>query len=232
LFPSQDVLPSGGFGNLIVLPLQRAVRNAGNTEFLDESLEPYRDQWSYLASIPKITPDRLAELITDGDEDGALAVRPTADRSDPPWRPPRTLRERLSETRLPESIDITLADRLYVDRSKLPPTLAHAIRRLATFSNPMFAELQRMRLSVARTPRVIGCFEDLDGYLALPRGCLADVASLVGELGVQLNVRDERVAGETVELEFSGELNGSQQSAVRALPSARRRSPVRTPWLG
>ncbi len=137
--------------------------------------------------------------------------------SDPPWRPPRTLRERLSETRLPESIDTTLADRVYIDRSKLPPTLAHAIKRLATFSNPMFAELQRMRLSVARTPRVIGCFEDLDRYLALPRGCLADVASLVGELGVQLNLRDERVAGETVELEFSGGLNDSQHSAARAL---------------
>jgi len=217
LFPSQDVLPSGGFGNLIALPLQRDARNGGNTEFLDERLEPHRDQWSYLSSLPKITPDRLTELIAHGDEDGALAVRPVADRTDPPWRPPRTLRERLSETRLPESIDTTLADRVYIDRSKLPPTLAHAIRRLATFSNPMFAELQRMRLSVARTPRVIGCFEDLDGYLALPRGCLADVASLVGELGVQLNLRDERVAGETVELEFSGELNGSQHSAARAL---------------
>ena len=62
LFPSQDVLPSGGFGNLIALPLQRAARNAGNTEFLDDKLEPHRDQWSYLASIPKITPHRLAEL--------------------------------------------------------------------------------------------------------------------------------------------------------------------------
>ena len=180
LFPSQDVLPSGGFGNLIALPLQREARNAGNTEFLDDELEPHRDQWSYLASIPKITPDRLAELIANGDEDQILAVRPATDPSDRPWRPPRTLRERLSETRLPESIDATFADRVYIDRSRLPPTLAHALRRLATFSNPMFTELQRMRLSVARTPRVIGCFEDLDRYLALPRGCLADVAALIG----------------------------------------------------
>ena len=91
-------------------------------------------------------------------------MRSTTDPSDPPWRPPRTLRERLSETRLPESIEATLADRVYIDRSKLPAALAHAIRRVATFSNPMFTELQRMRLSVARTPRVIGCFEDLDTY--------------------------------------------------------------------
>ncbi len=217
LFPSQDVLPSGGFGNLIALPLQRAPRNAGNTEFLDDRLEPHRDQWSYLASIPRITPHRLTALVVDGDEDGALAVRPATNQSDPPWRPPRTLRERLSETRLPESIEATLADRVYIDRSNLPPTLAHAIRRLATFSNPMFTELQRMRLSVARTPRVIGCFDDLDRHLALPRGCLSDVVSLVGELGVKLDLRDKRVDGETVGVEFCGELNNSQHSAARAI---------------
>ena len=217
LFPSQDILPSGGFGNLIALPLQQAARNAGNTEFLDDSLEPHRDQWAYLASIAKITPQRLAELITDGDDDRALAVRPATDPSERPWRPPRTLRERLSETRLPESIEATLADRVYIDRSEIPPTLAHAIRRLATFSNPMFTELQRMRLSVARTPRVIGCFDDLDRYLALPRGCLADIVSLVGELGVKLDLHDERVDGEALELEFRGKLNEPQRSAARAV---------------
>ena len=56
LFPNQDVLPTGGFGNLIALPLQRSARHHGNTEFLDQQLKPYRDQWRYLASIRKITP--------------------------------------------------------------------------------------------------------------------------------------------------------------------------------
>jgi hypothetical protein len=217
LFPSQDVLPSGGFGNLIALPLQRAARIAGNTEFVDDMLEPYGDQWSYLASLPKITPMPVTELIADGGEDRALAVRPATDRSEPPWRPTRTLRERLSETRLPESIEATIADRVYIDRLKLPPTLAHVIRRLATFSNPMFMELQRMRLSVARTPRVIGCFDDLDSYLAVPRGCLPNVVSVLGDLGVKLNLRDERVTGETLDLEFRGELNESKRSAAHAV---------------
>ena len=217
LFPSQDVLPSGGFGNLIALPLQRSARDAGNTEFLDHQLQPHRDQWSYLASIPKITPQRLTELIVDGDDDRALGLRLDTELTDEPWRPRRTLRDRLSETRLPDSIEATLADRIYIDRSTLPPALAHAIRRLATFSNPMFTELQRMRLSVARTPRVIGCFEDLDGYLALPRGCLTDVVSLLKDLGVNLDLRDKRVDGEALEFEFRGELNESQRSAAQAV---------------
>ncbi len=48
LFPAQDYLPRGGFGNLIALPLQRTPREAGNTCFLDSELIPYADQWSYL----------------------------------------------------------------------------------------------------------------------------------------------------------------------------------------
>jgi hypothetical protein len=43
-FPSQDNMPSGGFGNLIALPLQHAPRLAGNSVFLDTNFEPYSDQ--------------------------------------------------------------------------------------------------------------------------------------------------------------------------------------------
>jgi len=217
LFPSQDVLPNGGFGNLIALPLQREARKAGNTEFLDAELEPHRDQWAYLASIPKITPERLGELLAASDDDVTLAGEPDGDGRDAPWRPPRTLRQRLTEVSLPASLTVTIADRLYVERGAVPPALAHAIRRLATFSNPMFMELQRMRMSVARTPRVIACFNDLGEHLALPRGCLADLEALLDDVGVQLELRDERVDGEPLTVAFQGELSSSQRQAADGL---------------
>ncbi len=37
------MLPNGGFGNLIALPLKREARKLGNTEFLNEELEPHGD---------------------------------------------------------------------------------------------------------------------------------------------------------------------------------------------
>ena len=55
LFPNQDTLPKGGFGNLIALPLQKQARQQGNTVFLDEEFHPYADQWSFLASLQKIS---------------------------------------------------------------------------------------------------------------------------------------------------------------------------------
>ena len=217
LFPSQDVLPNGGFGNLIALPLQLEARKVGNTEFLNDDLKPHEDQWSYLAALPRITPEQLGDLVANAGEDGDLAVAADQTDRDAPWRPSQMLRDRLEKTAMPKSVEVTIGDRLYFKRSAIPASLAHALRRLATFSNPAFLELQRMRLSVARTPRVIGCFDDLDRYLALPRGCLADATALLAELRVRLELRDERVDGAPLTVGFEAKLDASQLEAVQAL---------------
>jgi hypothetical protein len=74
LLPNQDVLPEGGFGNLIAAPLQGRRRKNGLTTFLDPgTLEPYEDQWVFLSML-----DRLS------------AVTPTASHVRPaeqPWAP-------------------------------------------------------------------------------------------------------------------------------------------------
>jgi hypothetical protein len=51
LFPNQDTMPKGGFGNLIALPLQKGPREQGFSVFVDPDLRPYPDQWAFLASI-------------------------------------------------------------------------------------------------------------------------------------------------------------------------------------
>ena len=73
LFPSQDTMPRGGFGNLIALPLQHGPRALGNSVFLDEQLRPYPDnlQWPYLASLPRIdvtTVELIARRAADRDQ--------------------------------------------------------------------------------------------------------------------------------------------------------------------
>ena len=58
LFPRQDTMPRGGFGNLIALPLQHEPRKHANSVFVDDQLRPYPDdqQWIYLASVRRIDP--------------------------------------------------------------------------------------------------------------------------------------------------------------------------------
>ncbi len=184
---------------------------------MDDELDPHPDQWSLLASVPKIAPDRLAGLIADAGAHDVLAVRAATERPEVPWRPSRTLAERLRGTRMPNTVKATLAERLYIDRAGLPPTLVDATRRLATFANPMFMELQAMRMSVARTPRVIACFEDLGQHLALPRGCLDDLRTLVAELDIAIDLDDHRIEGEPLAIEFAGSLNASQRRAADAM---------------
>jgi hypothetical protein len=65
LFPSQDTMPRGGFGNLIALPLQLDARQQGNTVFLDDGLEPRPDQWAYLSAVVRMTHRRVEELAED-----------------------------------------------------------------------------------------------------------------------------------------------------------------------
>ena len=60
LFPSQDLLPAGGVGNLIAAPLFKPARDNGATVFLDlETLEPHEDQWAYLSTLGRMTPQEL-----------------------------------------------------------------------------------------------------------------------------------------------------------------------------
>jgi hypothetical protein len=76
LFPNQDTMPQGGFGNLIALPLQRAARKQDNTVFLDSALVPWADQWAFLASVRKIGRPQIEEIVEDAERRGrVLGVR-------------------------------------------------------------------------------------------------------------------------------------------------------------
>src|SRR2546428_1363977 len=55
LFPNQDTMPKGGFGNLIALPLQKAARERHCSVVGDDALRPYPDQWAFLASLPRMS---------------------------------------------------------------------------------------------------------------------------------------------------------------------------------
>ena len=94
LFPSQDLLPAGGVGNLIALPLFRPARDRNATVFLNlENLEPHQDQWSYLSTLGRMTP---REVSRAADKAGRV---PAAVRS--PGLPRRSPRRSSRRRRLP-----------------------------------------------------------------------------------------------------------------------------------
>jgi superfamily II DNA or RNA helicase len=224
LFPNQDTLPRGGFGNLIALPLQHGPRQEGNTVFVDDHLVPHPDQWAFLTSVPRIDPTTVDRIVRDATRTGqVVGVRwseTTDDDADAaPWdrapsRRPPTVR---LVAPLPKVVRSVLAQRLFVEKAGLASPSLNQIKRLAAFQNPEFYKKQRLRLSTAFTPRVVACAEDLPEYVALPRGCREELESLLRGAGVQLTVEDRRQTGEPLELRFEGGLTPVQEQAVQAL---------------
>lgn len=223
LFPNQDTLPRGGFGNLIALPLQRAARDAGNTLFLDAAFEPFPDQWAYLAGLRTMAAAEVAALADRAARAGrVIGLRLPDAEGDAPV-PPRARQARRHPPRveidgpLPRQVAAVLAQRLSIDTSGLPSPLLNQLKRLAAFQNPAFYARQNARLSTARTPRVISSAEEREGRLTLPRGCLEDARAALADHGIELTVEERREIGAPLALTFQGTLTPVQERAVRAL---------------
>src|SRR6476619_5054664 len=133
-----------------------------------------------------------------------------------PWTlpPSRKRKERPIEGPLPKTVQIVRANLVYVESKDLPPAMLNRLLRLAAFQNPEFYKAQRMRLSTFGKPRVIACGDDMVQHIALPRGCMTDLETLLQSHSIKPEIRDERYAGTRIEAEFRGELRSLQKDAV------------------
>ncbi len=221
-FPSQDTLPTGGFGNLIALPLQKKPRENNNSLFLDESFVPYQDQWALLSSLRRMKRQEVETIVEKAKKKGELlGVRlPVTDENvDTPWAAPPSRQRKDSPIigPFPEQIDLVLGNQIYVPKKDITPSLRNHLIRLAAFQNPEFYRAQAMRLSTFSKPRIISCCEDFPKYLGLPRGCLAEVLDLFQSLEIKVHLTDEQFTGIPLDLQFQGDLWKEQQPAVNAL---------------
>jgi superfamily II DNA or RNA helicase/very-short-patch-repair endonuclease len=222
-FPNQDTLPPGGFGNLIALPLQKRPRESGNGVFLDERMTPHPDQWEFLSSIHKISRVEVEEVVRLAEAKGkVIGVRlvPEGDEEQAaPWLAPpsRRRKDTLIAGPLPKTLELTLANQIYIAKEVLPPALRNRLIRLAAFQNPEFYKAQAMRLSTYDKPRIIACAEDHPKHIGLPRGCLDDLRQTLSDLNIKAVFRDQRNPGQLLKVTFQGELRPEQIVAAQAM---------------
>jgi superfamily II DNA or RNA helicase len=222
LFPNQDTLPQGGLGNLIALPLQKRPRELGNSVFLDEHGQPYPDQWAYLSTVRKIDRSAVEAIACNAESRGrVVGVRMAVPEDDDtePWTlpPSRRRKEPAIAGPLPDTLELMLADQLYIAKQRLPPGLRNRLLRQAAFQNPEFYKAQALRLPTYEKPRIIACAEDHLDHVALPRGCLEDVQNLLENLHVKIVVHDRRFAGTPLNVTFRGQLRPEQEVAAQAM---------------
>lgn len=233
MFPSQDSVEKGGFGNLIALPLQRVPRDQGNSVFVDDDLEPYpgEQQWELLANVSRISPAWLSSLLEAVHRTASPGRRSRG--ATPRWQTGELFADHgmdggevegsekrattATEEPLPHALDVTVRDRVYVRRKGLPGRLESRIQDIAAFSNPEYYRKKAARASLWNTPRVIRCAEVLPAEIALPRGSEPALRSLADDAGLAMRRLDHREAGSAIDVSFQGTLTPVQSEALRAL---------------
>jgi superfamily II DNA or RNA helicase len=197
MFPNQDTLPKGGFGNLIALPLQRQAGLQGNSLFVDENFNPYPDQWIYLSSVKKISKRELMKFIDQVASPIAVSAK--------------------SIEVLPKRLTVHLKNGLYINKQHLPSSLSGKIMEAVTIKNPEYYKAQSRRMPTSSIPRVIKCYTENQNFLILPRGCRADLDKLLVDSGIEVLYKDESFEGEPLAAQFTGQLTSQQTDAVSQL---------------
>ncbi|EPG5456143.1 TOTE conflict system archaeo-eukaryotic primase domain-containing protein [Escherichia coli] len=218
LFPNQDTMPKGGFGNLIALPLQKRPRASGGSVFVDMNFQPHPDQWAFLASVlPMNVQDIEPTILRATGSIHPLDVNFINEEDlGTPWEGKKSSGNRLNLA-VAEPLKITLANQIYFEKAQLPQVLINRLIRLAAFPNPEFYKAQAMRMSVWNKPRVTGCAENYPQHIALPRGCLDSVLSFLRDNNIAAELIDKRFAGTECNAVFMGNLRAEQEEAVSAL---------------
>jgi len=215
LFPNQDVMPEGGFGNLIALPLQFEPRKYNNSVFINKEGIAYNDQWAILAATTKLSKEQLQQHLKELDDYAQITSEEFTKVE--PWQKLERL-ENVEIAGCPQQLTLTLADQLYIPIIDLPGKLTSTLKQCAVFSNPEFYKRQALRLSTIGTSRYICAAHIENGYLILPRGCLSDVIKILSNQEIKLERSDKRFDGTQLsKIKFTGKLKSQQKKAVHAL---------------
>lgn len=216
LFPNQDTMPKGGFGNLIALPFQGECSKNGNTVFVDRYFEVQENQLNILTNIKRMKSDEVYKFVDKFKEDDFKEpeIEEIADDDIPK-------KDNIKDIVFTNNVECIFDNQIYIKKLKLLSNEISYLKRLASFTNPKFYELQKLRMPIfyKTTPRIISCFEEDDRFLILPRGCMEKIKDVCEKSNVKLIIKDKREQGTKVDYKFNGKLNRKQEKAMNDLIS-------------
>ena len=112
MFPNQDTLPKGGYGNLIALPFQNEPSKYGNTIFIDRNFMKEENQLEYLKSIHKLTEREVLETIEKLSNETIDIGHEIVNMNK------KVLTKSKNKINYPKSIKVILNDMVYIDANK------------------------------------------------------------------------------------------------------------------
>ena len=191
LFPNQDSVIAGGFGNLIAFPLQGNYIKKQNTVFIDaETALPYDNQWEFLEKIHKHNAEEL---------DAAYARLKNTDSIN-------TTSNSLKEAFL----KISVGNQIMMDRQKLTEETINFLRENLNFLNSEYLTRKRFGKSVYQVQKYFKLITESGDNIFLPRGFLAQLTSFLSSKKIPFEICYESVDFETTDFTSSIRLTSSQ----------------------
>ena len=225
LFPNQDEIPSGGYGNLIALPLQGRAVKEGHSVFVGDNFIPHEDQWKFLSFVQKVSEKSVKKVVAK--IEGSLCDFVDKDECEETRHAPQSenvsvvederSKESLLQSDFKNTVQIILSNYVQIKKEGISEKALGIFRRTAVFLNPQYFKNLRMHLPLYNIPRYIDCSKESDEYLLLPRGNLSKVIEKLEEVNVNYEITDEREFRCEINPVFSGELCEDQKEALNAL---------------
>ena len=210
MIPTQDVLPEGGLGNVIALPLQGMALKSGNSAFVDENWNAYEDQLKVLAGTRRLTRQEIEDYLSLWYSTG---FNSEDNGTDAPW----DKNSEIEAGSVKGVVRIVLADRIYIDSSGMSNKTKRQLRRMATFSNKQYFQNQAMDMPNYDESRFIYLGSDEGKYIVLPRGLREDILKKFDNAGIRYKIEDKRTQGRELNISFKGELRESQIPAAETM---------------
>lgn len=222
MFPNQDEIPKGGYGNLIAVPLQGKAVKEGHSVFVDEDFKPFDDQWRFLSSIKKIDEKSIRSAIRE--IENQLLDFVEKDEIEFEISGGINLKEDfnklnhknafLTKNDFPSKVKITLSNYIEIEKTGISERALGILRRTAVFLNPEYYKNLRMHLPLYNIPRFIDCSKEIEKYLLLPRGNLQTIVDIIKEAEALYEISDVRETGAAIEIENKVSLYDEQKIAL------------------
>ncbi|UTH02714.1 DEAD/DEAH box helicase family protein [Macrococcoides canis] len=209
MFPSQNEVSNGGFGNLIALPLQGKRVVNGFSRFVDDNIEIIEDIWGTLEKTQKLSEFKVDTIIEKYQKE--IPVNLYKAEHD-------LIKEEITLFEYEKyysdnEIDIILDSTINIEVSNLTKKEIVKLRFLASFHNKAYYKALNQRLNTKDIPRIISLSEVNNEYIKLPRGLKHQILDLFPKA----NVINKQTTGKSIEATFKGELYDGQTMALEQL---------------
>ena len=196
LFPNQDSVPDGGFGNLIALPLQGQYVNGGTMVFIyPDNDVPILDQWAYLSKIKKHAATELDRALT------LLEHMGNDSRS-------------AKKHRAGEKIALVVRNRIEVERKFITPHITGFIRDNLNFLNPEYLVRKRMGKSIYKVEKYFKLVNEIGESVFIPRGFLKKLSAFLDSEHLSFEIIREPAVVVPTTFSSSIKLTQSQQDVL------------------